>query len=99
MHFAARWPDAHFILESDCAGVVEKLTARRLDRSLLWPLIQEAIHEGRHLHRLEVCRITSREQNKVALELAHLVFRLSENRVYFSLFPECVQELVCKDIT
>jgi hypothetical protein len=69
---------------------VEKLKVQSQDRSMAWPLIREAIHVGRHLHRLEASRI-SREQNKVAHELAHLAFSLRGNRVYLSLFHECAR--------
>jgi UDP-2,3-diacylglucosamine pyrophosphatase LpxH len=71
---------------------VEKLKVQSQDRSMAWPLIGEAIHVGRHLHRLETSRI-SREQNKVAHELEHLAFSLRGNRVYLSLFHECARLL------
>ncbi|OEL38825.1 hypothetical protein BAE44_0000163, partial [Dichanthelium oligosanthes] len=95
---ASRWPDTHISLESDCAGVVEKLKAKQQDRSLLWPLIKEALEEGRLLHGFEVHMI-GREQNKVAHGLAQLAIRSREGRVYFSSFPDDVMSLACNDIS
>lgn len=64
------------VLETYCATVASKLQATVLDRSLVKPLIQEA--------HLEVKKI-SREQNKVAHELAHLANQFESRVVSFLL--------------
>lgn len=67
-----RWHDMPFILESDCATVVTKLEAK----SLVRPLIQEALMEGSNLRQLKIRKI-NREQNRTAHELAHSAIRSS----------------------
>jgi ribonuclease HI len=90
---AARWTDRVIILESDCSTVVGKLREEVLDRSLVGPVTCDALEASKDLMAVRFVKI-SREQNKVAHELAHLALRTTENRVSLEDIPDCIQPLV-----
>lgn len=97
IRMGARWPEKDVILESDCATVIEKLSLSEIDRSLVAPVIRDALREKSHLKSLRIVK-GGREQNKVAHELAHRARCLGESKVWFANFPECFTTLACKDI-
>jgi ribonuclease HI len=68
---ASRWPDQVVILESDCLTVLGKLREEGPDRSLIGPVTCDAIEATKDLMAVSFAKI-SREQNKVAHELAQL---------------------------
>jgi ribonuclease HI len=93
---AARWPDRVIILESDCSTVVGKLREAVLDRSLVGTVTCDALDATKDLMAVRFVKI-SREQNKVAHELAHFALRTTENRVSLEDIPDCIQPLVCSE--
>lgn len=89
LKMGARWADRDMILEADNVGVIEKLRKGGTDRSVVAPFIHDALQEMRMLRRVEFVKI-SREQNKVAYELAHRALNLGVSCVWFGNFPECL---------
>jgi hypothetical protein len=84
------------ILEVDCSNVMDKRKMGGKDRSLVAPIISDALRESQVLHSIAFTAI-GREQNKVAHELAHLAVRSNQCCVNFQSFLECVNALICND--
>jgi ribonuclease HI len=97
IRLARRWPDKHFTLETDCASVVGKLQAANEDKSLIAPIIRDTLREARLLRGVSLRKIW-REQNKVAHSLPQLAMRSGGYQVSFSNPPECVMNLICKEL-
>ncbi|CAO2163808.1 unnamed protein product [Urochloa humidicola] len=93
---AMRWPDHSLTLETDCASVISKVTSKSPDRSVLGAIIED-IKQAARGFRCICFRGISREQNKVAHELAHLAIRRKENDVLVGGAPACVDPLICND--
>ena len=93
---AARWPETHMVLETDCVVVAAKLKNTDQDRSVGWSLVREAQIAMEELSSLDIVKI-GRSQNNVAHELAHFAIRSGRSEVFFVSFHEFVFSLVCND--
>ena len=82
---AARWPETHMVLETDCAVVAAKLKNTDQDRLVGWSLVHEAQIAMEELSGLEIVKI-GRCHNNVAHELAHFAIRSGRSEVFFLLF-------------
>ena len=54
---AARWPETHMVLETDCAVVAAKLKNTDQDRSVVWSLVREAQIAMEELSSLDIVKI------------------------------------------
>lgn len=93
IRLACKCPDKGFVLESNCAIVVQILRTATRDRSSITGLIEDTCSEGRQRTVLSVAKI-QRKQNKIAHELAQMTCRLKESRVSCSHVPVCIRGLM-----
>jgi ribonuclease HI len=84
------------VLESDCAGAVNKLRAQDLDRSVHGPLVEEIKTLLREFEDVVICQVRQ-SGNEVAHRLAKEGCKNKCNSSWSGTFPDCVLDLLARE--
>lgn len=98
IRMGAVWPEREFVMETDCAQVLEMLRMAGVNRSVYASIIHDTLLEAAQLSRVVFSKI-GREQNNLAHELAHRALSSGECRVWLGDFLESLISLACKDVS
>jgi ribonuclease HI len=84
------------VLETDCAGAVNKLKAQELDRSVHGPLVEEIKTLLGEFEDVVICHVR-RSGNGVAHLLAKEGCKNKCNSSWSGTFPDCVLNLLARE--
>ena len=93
---AHHWCNGLMIMKSDCSSFLAALGNQRIDRSIHASLVQDVKMIMTMLEN--VCRVkVTREQNRVAHELALHARRVCSSAVWLGSVPSCIEHVVLQD--
>ena len=94
---ATEWIPSPAVVESDCASVIKYLTWPDTQKSSSTFIILDALEEADKLPQVQFHHV-SREQNRVAHELAQMAKHLCHSAVWRERAPMCVEQIVAQDV-
>jgi len=93
---AHHWCNGPVIMESDCSSCLAALGNQRIDRSIHASLVQDVKMIMTMLENVCLVKVT-REQNRVAHELAQHARRVCSSAVWLGSVPSCIEHVVLQD--
>ena len=83
-------------MESDCSSCLAALGNQRIDRSIHESLVQDVKMIMTMLENVCLVKVT-REQNRVAQELAQHASRVCSSAIWLGSVPSCIEHVVLQD--
>jgi len=83
-------------MESDCSSCLAALGNQQIDRSIHASLVQDVKMIMTMLENVCLVKVT-REQNRVAQELAQHARRVCSSAIWLGSVPNCIEHVVLQD--
>ena len=93
---AHHWCNGTVIMESDCSSCLAALGNQRIDHSIHASLVQDVKMIMTMLENVCLVKVT-REQNRVAQELAQHARRVCSSAIWLGSVPNCIEHVVLQD--